>query len=61
MFVLLFKYIKEVFMKIIIENKELVIFYIAISLVMCFWVGKVEKDNDKILYEKNSYMLIENI
>lgn len=48
-------------MKIIMENKELVIFYIAISLVMCFWVGKVEKDNDKILYEKNSYMLIENI
>ena len=44
-------------MKVIKNNKGLIIFYICVSLVMTFWVMKVEKENDRMMYEKNTYML----
>lgn len=44
-------------MKFIKENKGLLIFYLCMSLVMVFWVTKVERENDKMMYEKNSYIL----
>lgn len=44
-------------MKFINENKGLLIFYLCLSLVMAFWVKKVETDNDRMMYEKNSYIL----
>lgn len=44
-------------MKFIKDNKGLLIFYLCMSLVMMFWVTKVERENDKMMYEKNSYIL----
>lgn len=44
-------------MSFVKENKGLLIFYLCLSLVMTFWVMKVEKDNDRMMYEKNSYIL----
>ena len=44
-------------MKFLKENKGLLIFYLCMSLVMIFWVTKVEKENDRMMYEKNAYML----
>ena len=44
-------------MKFIRENKGLLIFYLCMSLVMAFWVTKVERDNDRMMHEKNAYVL----
>lgn len=44
-------------MKVLKNNKGLIIFYVCVSIVMAFWVTKVEKENDKIMYEKNTYVL----
>ncbi len=44
-------------MKFVKENKGLLIFYLCLSLIMTFWVMKVEKDNDRMMHEKNSYIL----
>ena len=44
-------------MKVIKNNKGLIIFYLCVSLVMTFWVMKVERENDRMMYEKNTYML----
>lgn len=44
-------------MKILKENKGLVLFYIFMALVMVFWVCKVDKENDKMLKVKNTYIL----
>jgi hypothetical protein len=44
-------------MKFIKENKGIFLFYICVSLVMAFWVVKVEKDNDRMMHEKNAYVL----
>ena len=44
-------------MKFIKENKGLLIFYLCMSLVMTFWVNKVERENDRIMQEKNAYVL----
>ena len=35
-------------MKFLKDNKGLLIFYLCMSLVMMFWVTKVEKENDMI-------------
>ena len=44
-------------MNVLKNNKGLVIFYVCVSIVMAFWVTKVERENDKIMYEKNTYVL----
>lgn len=44
-------------MKVLKNNKGLIIFYVCVSIVMAFWVTKVERENDKIMYEKNTYVL----
>lgn len=44
-------------MKFLKNNKGLIIFYVCVSVVMAFWVTKVEKENDKMMYEKNTYVL----
>lgn len=44
-------------MNVLKNNKGLVIFYVCVSIVMAFWVTKVEKENDKMMYEKNTYVL----
>ena len=44
-------------MKVLKNNKGLIIFYVCVSIVMTFWVTKVEKENDKMMYEKNTYVL----
>lgn len=44
-------------MKFLKNNKGLIMFYICVSLVMVFWVTKVEKENDKMMHEKNTYVL----
>lgn len=44
-------------MKFIKENKGLLIFYLCMSLVMTFWVNKVERENDRMMQEKNAYVL----
>ena len=44
-------------MNVLKNNKGLVMFYICVSLVMTFWVMKVERENDKMMYEKNHYVL----
>ena len=44
-------------MNVLKNNKGLIIFYVCVSIVMAFWVTKVEKENDKMMYEKNTYVL----
>ena len=44
-------------MKFIKENKGLLLFYLCMSLVMTFWVNKVERENDRMMQEKNAYVL----
>lgn len=44
-------------MKIIKNNMGLIMFYICVTLVMMVWIQKVEKENDKMMYEKNAYVL----
>lgn len=44
-------------MNFIRENKGLLIFYLAMSLVVMFWVAKVERESDRIMHEKNAYVL----
>ena len=39
------------------NNKGLIIFYLCVSLFMSVWVLNVEKTNDKIMSEKNAYVL----
>ena len=46
-----------IYMKVLKNNKGLIIFYVCVSIVMAFWVTKVERENDKIMYEKNTYVL----
>ena len=44
-------------MKIIKNNMGLIMFYLCVSLVMVFWVAKVERENDRMMHEKNAYVL----
>ena len=44
-------------MKFIKENKGLLLFYLCMELVMTFWVEKVERENDRMMHEKNAYVL----
>jgi len=44
-------------MKVLVDNKGLIIFYLCVTIVMGFWVNKVEKDNDRIMHQKNAYVL----
>lgn len=44
-------------MKVLENNKGLIMFYLCVSLFMGFWVLNVEKSNDKIMSEKNAYVL----
>lgn len=44
-------------MNVLKNNKGLIIFYVCVSIVMAFWVTKVEKENDRMMYEKNTYVL----
>lgn len=48
-------------MKVLKKNKGLVIFYLTITVFALFWVYRVDTTNDKIMYEKNSYILKDNI
>ena len=44
-------------MKILVDNKGLIMFYVCVILLMGFWVNKVDKDNDRIMNQKNAYVL----
>ena len=46
-------------MKVLRENKGLVLFYVCVLLFTFFWVSNVEKSNDRIMSQKNAYMLNE--
>lgn len=48
-------------MEVLKNNKGLIMFYISIVIFTIFWVGRVEKTNDAIMYEKNPYILKDNL
>lgn len=47
------------FMKVLEENKGLIIFYLCVSLFMAFWVSKVEHDTNLGLGKGYGYVLTE--
>ena len=44
-------------MKVLENNKGLIMFYLCVSLFMVFWVSNVERNNDAIMNQKNAYVL----
>jgi len=48
-------------MKVLKNNKGLIVFYLCVSIFAMFWVSRVERDNDKMMFEKNTYILSDNI
>ena len=40
------------------ENKELLIFYLCVTIVTMFWVSKVDRENDFMMQQK-SYVISE--
>ncbi len=48
-------------MYILKNNKGLIIFYLSIIAFMILWVANVEKYNDKMMLEKNTYILSDNL
>lgn len=48
-------------MKVLKNNKGLVIFYLCIIVFTVFWALKVDENNDKMMLEKNAYILSDNL
>lgn len=48
-------------MSIIKNNKELLIFYLLIIVFSIISVARVERYNDKMMVEKNAYILSDNL
>lgn len=46
-------------MKFLKYNKGLIMFYICMIVFTMFWVSNVEKQNDKVMKQKNAYILNE--
>lgn len=43
------------------NNKGLIMFYVCILVFAFFWADIVDTNNDKIMNEKNGYILSENV
>ena len=65
MFVLLLEHNEEVIMKKIKNelknNKGLIMFYVCVAVFAFFWANVVDTSNDKVMNEKNGYILSENV
>ena len=48
-------------MKVLKNNKGLVIFYLCMVVFTVFWALKVDENNDKMMLEKNAYILSYNL
>jgi hypothetical protein len=48
-------------MKVLKNNKGLVIFYLCMVVFTVFWALKVDENNDKMMLEKNAYILSDNL
>lgn len=48
-------------MEFIKYNKGLLMFYLCMIIFTVFWVSNVEKQNDKIMQQKNAYIMNEVI
>ena len=48
-------------MKVLKNNKGLVIFYLCMVVFPVFWALKVDENNDKMMLEKNAYILSDNL
>ncbi len=48
-------------MKVLKNNKGLVIFYLCMVVFAVFWALKVDENNDKMMLEKNAYILSDNL
>ena len=48
-------------MKVLKNNKGLVIFYLCMVVFTVFWSLKVDENNDKMMLEKNAYILSDNL
>ena len=48
-------------MKVLKNNKGLVIFYLCMVIFTVFWALKVDENNDKMMLEKNAYILSDNL
>ena len=48
-------------MKVLKNNKGLVIFYLCMVVFTVFWDLKVDENNDKMMLEKNAYILSDNL
>lgn len=48
-------------MKVLKNNKGLVIFYLCMVVFTVFWALKVDENNDKMMLEKNTYILSDNL
>lgn len=48
-------------MKVLKNNKGLIIFYLSIAVFTILWVSNVEANNDRMMIEKNSYILSDNL
>ena len=48
-------------MKVLKNNKGLVIFYLCMVVFTVFWALKVDENNDKMMLEKNAYIISDNL
>ena len=48
-------------MKVLKNNKGLVIFYLCMVVFTVLWALKVDENNDKMMLEKNAYILSDNL
>ena len=48
-------------MKVLKNNKGLVIFYLCMVVFTVFWALKVDENNDKMMLVKNAYILSDNL
>ncbi len=48
-------------MKVLKNNRGLVIFYLCMVVFTVFWALKVDENNDKMMLEKNAYILSDNL
>lgn len=48
-------------MKVLKNNRGLLIFYLCMVVFTVFWALKVDENNDKMMLEKNAYILSDNL
>lgn len=46
-------------MEVLKYNKGLIMFYVCMIIFTMFWVSNVERQNDKIMEQKNAYIMNE--